>query len=129
VGETERSDWAIPQGVVVGLQHLILLGHAERRREIWNNKCPCCLAFGSAGEARHRFERFIFEAARWEDLPPVAPVSVEPELDTARVGRFHFSRHGHVVRLDVDVDGRSYRSLLDVAANSEAWRWDDGEES
>jgi hypothetical protein len=112
--------------LVVGLQHLILLGHAERRREIWNNQSPCFLPFGSSDEARHRLDRFIFAAARWEDKPIVKPVSVEPELDTATVGRFHFSRHGHTVRLNVDVDARLYRSLLDVTANRRAWDWGDG---
>jgi len=125
VVQDERSGWAIQSDLIVGLQHLILLGHAERRREIWNNQSPCFLPFGSADEARHRLDRFIFEAARWEDQPPVAPVSIEPELDIATVGRFHFSRHGHIVQMNVDVEGQMYRSLLDLTANRGAWDWGD----
>ncbi len=122
----EPTDWAIPQGVTVGLQHLVLLGHAERRREIWDDRSPCFLAFGSADEARHRLDRFLVEAARWEDRPAVPAVAVEPDVDAATVGRFHFSRHRHVVRLDVDVDGRLFRSLLEATADRAAWDWGDG---
>ena len=121
----QPSGWAIPESVTVGLQHLILLGHAERRREIWDNRSPCYLAFGSAEEARHRLDRFLLEAARWEDRPAVASVAVEPDVDAATVGRFHFTRHRHVVRLNVDVDGRLYRSLLDATADRAAWDWGD----
>jgi len=122
----EPGGWAIPEEVVVGLQHLVLLGHAERRREIWNNQSPCVLPFRSADEARHRLDRFIFEAARWEGCAAVPAAPVEPDVDAATVGRFHFSRHGHIVRLNVDVDGRLYRALLEVTANREAWSWGDG---
>ena len=114
-----------PEAVTVGLQHLILLGHAERRREIWDNRCPCALAFGSADEARHRLDRFMFEAARWEGRAVVPAVPVEPDVDAATIGRFHFKRHGHVVRLNVDVDGLLYRSLLNVTADRAAWDWGD----
>ncbi len=121
----EPTDWAIPQRVTVGLQHLLLLGHAERRREIWDNRSPCHLAFGSADEARFRLDRFIVEAARWEGRPAAAAVAVEPDVDAATIGRFHFSRHQHVVRLKIDVDGRLYRSLLDATADRAAWDWGD----
>lgn len=119
--------WAISREQVVGLQHLILLGHTERRREIWNNRAPCVLAFGSADEARHRLDHFLLEAARWEDAPVPSAVEHEPDVVTADVGRFHFLRQAHIVRLNVDVDALLYRSLLDVTAQREAWDW--GEES
>ena len=61
-----KQGWALPRDPPVGLQHLLLLGHAERRREIWNNQSPCFLAFSSAEEARYRLDRFLSEAGRWE---------------------------------------------------------------
>ncbi len=70
---------------VVGLQHLLLLGHAERRREIWNNVSPCFVAYGSCEEARHRLDRFVLEAARWEGLEAPTPGKIEPEVEAARV--------------------------------------------
>lgn len=117
--------WAIPRDQVVGLQHLILLGHAERRREIWDNRSPCVLAFGSAEEAEHRLRQFVMEAARWEDAAAPSVVPVEPDVEAADVGRFHFVRQSHVVRLNVDVDGLLYRALLEVTAKREAWDWGD----
>ena len=128
-GDREPSDgWSIPPDVTVGLQHLILLGHAERRREIWDDRAPCFLAFGSAEEARLRLDRFVLEAARWEDRPAVPVRPVEPDVDVATVGRFHFARHRHVVRLDVAVDGRLYRALLDATADRAAWDWGDADD-
>lgn len=115
--------WAIPRDRVVGLQHLILLGHTERRREIWNNKSPCVLAFGSAEEARHRLDRFLLEAGRWKGMSAPRPVEIEPGIEAADVGPFHFIRQEHVVRLNVDVSGSLYRQLLEVSAQREAWDW------
>jgi hypothetical protein len=117
----EPPSWAIPREAVVGLQHLILLGHAERRREIWNNQSPCFLAFGSAEEARYRLDQFLFEAGRWEGVRAPAPIEPEPGVRAASVGRFHFVQTEHVVRLNVDVDGSLYRDLLAVMANRQAW--------
>lgn len=128
VGEDERPRaWAIPRDRVVGLQHLILLGHTERRREIWNNQSPCFLAFGSAEEASHRLDRFLAEAARWTGTTMPEPVEIEPGIETADVGQFHFIRQGKVVRLNVDVSGLLYRALLDVTANHDAWDWGEAE--
>jgi hypothetical protein len=123
----ERSPpaWGIPRDRELGLQHLILLGHTERRREIWNNRSPCALAFGSSEEAEHRLRKFVSEAARWEDTAMPSPVRVEPDVEAADIGRFHFVRQGHIVRLNVDVDGRLYRDLLEVTAKREAWDWGD----
>ena len=115
--------WAIPRDSTVGLQHLILLGHAERRREIWDNQSPCFLAFGSSEEASHRLDRFVLEASQWEGVKGPTPVEVEPDIETADVGRFHFVRQGHVVRLNVDVSGLLYRELLTVTADRKAWDW------
>jgi Uma2 family endonuclease len=122
-----KNPWAIAPDQVVGLQHLILLGHAERRREIWNNQSPCFLAFNSAEEARHRLDRFLLEAARWENMRVPIPTEIEPDLVVADVGRFHFLRQGHVVRLNVDVSGLLYRELLRVTADRKAWDWGEDE--
>ena len=121
------SEWAVPRNAVVGLQHLILLGHAERRREIWGNRAPCVLAFGCADEAAHRLRQFVLEAARWEAAPTPPVVPVEPDVEAASVGRFHFVRERHVVRLNVDVDGLLYRALLDFTAQRAAWDWGERE--
>ncbi len=120
-------NWVVPRETVVGLQHLLLLGHTERRREIWRNQVPCVLAFGSSEEAHHRLEQFVDEAVRWEELQRVLPKRIEPELEVSDVGRFHFCRRGHVVHLNVEVDGRLYRKLLEINTRREAWDW--GEES
>jgi Uma2 family endonuclease len=126
-GDGRPESWAIPRDQVVGLQHLILLGHAERRREIWNNQSPCFLAFGSSEEASHRLDRFLLEASRWEGAAVPKRVEIEPDMETADVGRFHFVRQGHIVRLNVDVSGLLYRELLTVTADRKAWDW--GEET
>jgi Uma2 family endonuclease len=128
-GEHEAQpppSWAIPRERVVGLQHLILLGHAERRREIWNNQSPCFLAFGSPDEARHRLDRFLLEAGRWNGTAAPQPVEIEPGIEAVDVGPFHFTRRSHVVRLNVDVSGLLYRQLLEVSAQHDAWNWGEG---
>jgi len=122
-GDARPPAWAISRDQTIGLQHLVFLGHAERRREIWDNQSPCFLAFGSPEEARHRLGRFLLEAGRWEGAKVPAPVQIEPEIETADVGRFHFIRYGKVVRLNVDVSGLLYRALLEVTANRQAWDW------
>lgn len=115
--------WGIPKGEVVGLQHLILLGHAERRREIWSNQSPCFLAFGSPEEARYRLGQFVLEAARWEQVEAPVPTEIEPNVEAADVGRFHFVRRSYVIRLNVDVSGMLYRELLAITGNRAAWDW------
>ena len=37
--------WGVRRDLRLGLEYLLVLGHAERRREIWNNRAPCVLAF------------------------------------------------------------------------------------
>jgi len=118
--------WAIPPDREVGLQHLILLGHTDRRREIWNNKSPCVLAFGSPEEARHRLNRFLAEAAQWKGLPTPQSVQIEPGMEAADVGPFHFIRQEHIVRANVDASALVYRELVHTNSNRAAWDW--GEE-
>src|SRR5205085_9848560 len=80
------GDWGVPQDQGVGLEHLMLLGHAERRREIWNGRVPCRLAFASELEAEFRFRGFLEDAARWEAAP--VPTARPLELgEHAEVGR------------------------------------------
>jgi Uma2 family endonuclease len=117
------NDWAVPREAAVGLQHLILLGHAERRREIWNNQSPCFLAFGSDEEAKFRLERFMLEASWWEGTAVPSMAVIEPNVDSVDIGRFHFLRDGRIIRLNVDVSGLLYRSILETTANRDAWDW------
>jgi Uma2 family endonuclease len=121
--------WALPPNREIGLQHLILLGHTERRREIWSNQSPCFLAFGSPDEARHRLNRFLLEAARWQRALTPPLVEVEPGMEAANVGPFHFVRQGHIVRLNVDASAERYRELLQINAQRAAWDWGDEEQS
>lgn len=125
--EKPTPAWGIPCDRAIGLQHLILLGHAERRREIWNNQSPCFLAFGSPEEARHRLDYFLLEAGRWTGEEISGPVEIEPGIETTDVGIFHFIRRGHIVRLNVDVSGSLYRALLEMTSNRAAWDWGDTE--
>jgi Uma2 family endonuclease len=113
----------VPPDKRLGLEYLFLLGHPERRWEIWNNRSPCVLPFGSAEEARLRFQHFVEEASRWEQKPPPEPSALEAEVEQAEVGRFRFTRQGRRVHLDVAVDARKYRQLLEVCSRREAWDW------
>ncbi len=119
-------EWLAPRDLVLGLEYLFLLGHPDRRWEIWDNRAPCVLAFGSAEEAQMRLPHFVEEAARWEGLPAQALTESAGEQERADVGRFHLLRRGRHVHLEVDVDARQYREFLDVYMNREAWEW--GEE-
>jgi hypothetical protein len=119
------AEWGVPEHERVGLEHLMLLGHAERRREIWNGRTPCRLAFASEREAGFRFRGFLDDAARWEAAPVPTPRPLEVGSEHAEVGRFRFIRRGRVINADVQVDGRLYRELLRVAATREAWDWGD----
>jgi Uma2 family endonuclease len=110
-------EWLVPPDQELGLEYLFLLGHPERRWEIWDNRCPCVLAFGSPVEARHRFRHFLDEACRWEQ-------SATPSAgDEAEVGRFRLRRDGRRIHLDVRVDGRKYRDLLGMWSDRSAWDW------
>jgi hypothetical protein len=84
------------------------------------------LAFGSADEAKLRFEHFLEEICRWEESAVPKPCLMEPGVDAAEVGRFQLSRRGNQVRMDVAVDGRKYRELLYVWGDHDAWNWGGG---
>lgn len=124
--EEPPQEWGVPEEERVGLEHLLLLGHAERRREIWDNRAPCRLAFASEREASTRLASLLADAAAWEGEAAPSPVrQVEPGIETAEVGRFRFVRRGRCVHLDLAVDGMFYRQLLHVCADRSAWDWGD----
>jgi len=118
--------WLISPETRLGLAYLMVLGHPKRRFEIWDNRAPCTLAFGSDEEARTRFGHFLEEICRWEQAPVARPAALDPGTDLAKVGRFRLTRRGRIVHLDVAVDARKYRELLEVSARRESWDW--GEE-
>jgi hypothetical protein len=116
-------EWLVPAGQLLGLEYLFLLGHPERRSEIWNNRAPCFLPFGSIVEARSRFEHFLEEACRWEQTARPKTSVLDANVEQAEVGRFRLTRKGRIVHLDVAVDGRKFRQLLEVWADRKAWDW------
>jgi hypothetical protein len=129
-GKTEAENepepvphWLIPPETQLGLAGLMTFGHPKRRFEIWDNRAPCVLAFGSEEEARTRFGHFLEEICRWEQVPLLRPMAPEPGTDVAEVGRFRLTRRSHIVQLDVTVDARKYRELLEVGARRESWDW------
>jgi hypothetical protein len=116
-------EWLVPEATRFGLEALFLFGHPERRYEIWNNRVPCVLPFGSTREARTRFSHFLEEAAHWEELPAPRPTAVAKDVEQIEVGRFRLTRHGRHVHVDVAVDARKYREMSEVWANDAAWDW------
>jgi Uma2 family endonuclease len=121
--EEAVPEWLVPPEQPIGLEYLLLLGHPERRFEIWDHRSPCLLAFGSEVEARYRLRHFVEEACRWEAVaaPELCPDG--PDGEPIEVGRFRFSRSGRRVHLDVAVDARLYRELLEVHGQRDAWDW------
>lgn len=126
----ERSDeiepvpeWLIAPEKRLGLEYLLLVGHPERRSEIWNHRAPCILAFGSVAEARLRLAHFLEEAASWEQTALPRTTSVDADVEQAELGRFRFRRRGRYIQLDVAVDARKYQDLLPVWSDWEAWDW------
>jgi Uma2 family endonuclease len=115
--------WLIPADRRMGLEVLFFFGHPGRRYEIWDNRAPCLLAFGSPDEAELRFGHFLEDICRWEQRPAFRPSPIEPGVEMAEVGRFHLTRRGNLVRLDVALDGRKFRELLSVWTRDEAWDW------
>src|SRR5690348_2288027 len=67
--------WLIAPETRLGLANLITLGHPKRRFEIWDNRAPCMLAFGSEEEARTRFAHFLEEICRSERAPGARPMT------------------------------------------------------
>lgn len=118
-------EWLVAPEKRLGLEYLLMVGHPERRYEIWANRAPCVLAFGSAREAQARFAYFLEDAARWEQMPVPQPAAVEADIEQAEVGRFRFTRRGRQVHLDVAVDARKYQILMDVWARRDVWDWGD----
>jgi len=125
-GSTELEPvppWLVSSDQRIGLDALFFFGHPERRYEIWDNRAPCLLAFGSPEEAELRFGHFLADICRWEKAPVPKPSPIEPGVDLAEVGRFRLTRQGRQVRMDVAVDARKYRELLRVWSRREAWDW------
>jgi hypothetical protein len=85
------------------------------------------LAFGSSAEARFRFDHFLTEACRWEDLPRPEVSPMEADVEHAEAGRFQLTRRGRLVYLDIAIDGAKYRRLLATWANRDAWDWGDND--
>jgi Uma2 family endonuclease len=117
------SAWLAPRETRLGLEYLLLLGHPDRRYEIWHNRAPCVLAFGSAEEGQVRFGHFLEDMCRWEQQPLCQPSAIEPGVEVAEVGRFHLTRRGRLVHLEVAVDARKYREMLEVWTHRKAWDW------
>jgi len=115
--------WLLSPDQRVGLEVLFFLGHLERRYEIWDNRAPCLLAFGSPEEAALRFGHFLDDICRWEQASLPKPCPIEPGVEVAEVGRFRLTRRERHVRLDVAVDTRKYRAMLHVWTRRDAWDW------
>jgi hypothetical protein len=126
-GEEAKPDaipqWILPPEMTIGLEYFFHLGHPERRWEAWGNKARSVLAFGSATEAHARFDHFLTEACRWEAAPRPKVGFVAADAEQSEVGRFQLSRQGRLVFLDVAIDGKRYRDLLTIWANSDVWDW------
>ena len=115
----ELPKWLCNPKVRLGLEYLFLLGHPERRYEIWDNRAPCVIAFSSEEEARLRFTHVAEDICRWEEVP--LPKS-SADCDMVEAGRFQLMRRDHRIHLEVAVDGRR-RELLQYWTNKEAWDW------
>ncbi len=120
------AEWLAPPEKRLGLEYLLLLGHPERRYELWDNRAPCVLPFGSAAEAKHRLRQFAEDAGRWEGAEVGEPSEMGADAEQAEVGRFRLTRRGRLVHLDVAADGKLYRKLLETWAEQDVWDW--GEE-
>jgi Uma2 family endonuclease len=116
-------EWLLPPESQLGLEYFFLLGHPERRWEIWGNKATSVLAFGSVAEARHRLRHFVVEACAWEGLSAVEPSPIDEQREIAEIGRFRLHRHGRHVHLDVLVDARKLAALMPLWNDRAAWDW------
>jgi Uma2 family endonuclease len=122
--ETAPSGWIVPPSRRLGLQHLLLIGHTERRYEIWDNRAPCVLAFGSEREAMRRFRDFVVEICHWEGQRKDSLRKADGGL---RLGRFDLRLDGRRMWLNVDADARLYRRMLDVYHRPDVWQEDGAE--
>jgi hypothetical protein len=116
-------EWLIPAEQPIGLEYLFYLGHPEKRWEIWHNRAPNVLVFGSPMEAQARFRHFLEECCRWEQAAVPRTWMSETDAEQVEVGRFRLTRCGRLVSLDVVVDARKYRELLYIWPRREAWDW------
>jgi Uma2 family endonuclease len=117
------SEWLVPPEVRLGLQYLLLLGHSERRREVWHNRGRCLLSFASATESRQRFQHFLEDICRWQQQPPVRPEPAGPELELAEVGPFQLVRNHQRIELEVRFESHLLRELYDLWFNRNNWDW------
>jgi Uma2 family endonuclease len=122
---SRRPTWIFPEDARLGLEYLMVLGHPDRRYEIWNNRSHCRLAFGSPIEAKCRFDFFLEEIGLWEGESRLKASCLGNELEVAESGRFRLSRQNRFVHLEVAVDGRKYRRLLENWTKHEHWLWGD----
>ncbi len=116
-------EWLVPPEINIGLEYFFHLGHPERRWEFWDNKARSMLAFGSAVEARARLDDFMTEACRWESLPRAKASQLADDIEATEIGRFHLTRRGRLVLLDVAIDGRRHRDILTRWADHDCWDW------
>ncbi len=112
--------WLCKREVRLGLEYLFLLGHPDRRWEIWDNRAPCVIAFCSEEEARLRFKHFAEDICRWEQAP--LPKSWA-DCEMVEAGRFRLMRRDRRIHLEIAVDGLKYRELLQWWTHKEAWDW------
>jgi Uma2 family endonuclease len=120
-------EWIISPDVRVGLHHLLLLGHAESRYELWHGQGLCLLTFGSATEAKLRFQHFLEDICRFRQEPLARSTELDPNIEMAEVDQFRLTRIGQRVELEVAFDPQRFRELYETWYNSE--NWDFGEHS
>jgi Uma2 family endonuclease len=116
-------EWFTPPDQHLGLENMLLMGHPERRYEIWNNRAPCVQCYGCEEEARLRLAQFLEDACHWEGLPVRTPEPRGADEEVGEAGKFSFTRRGRLIYLDVAVDARLFRELLVNYHRSELWDW------
>jgi hypothetical protein len=118
VGKIDEDDpaWQVPDEPLT-LEHLLLLGHPQRRFEVLDDVAPCAVAFRDARKARSNFEDWARQAARREGL--AEPRAAGTSFD---VGRFHLALRGRRVYLDLAYPARLHRRMLEAYSQPELWR-------
>jgi Uma2 family endonuclease len=117
--------WLVPEEIRVGLEHLLLMGHHDRRHEIWSNRAPCVLPFGSEAEAKQRFGDVLTDICRWEARPFPRDTKIDRGRELAEVGRFRLTRRYRKIMLEVAVDARKYEQLARIWHQRGVWKWDE----